>query len=319
MNEANADEALPAWMGGIDPSQLGFPFEVDRSRYVKETGLAYKHTDRGELLLDAYRPTHGDEPAPLVVMIHGGGWRGGGRYQMGLTRWAGYLASAGMAVVSIDYRLAPATSYPDSFQDCLDAVDWAVEHAHGLGADVERMGLWGDSAGGHLVLLLGTSQTRDDYRGPRLRAGAERIRSVVAWYPPTDLLALHTAESRAHDGPTVTGGFVGCPPESDPERWRLASPIEQVHPQAPPTLILQGTRDLLVPQAQALAYAARAEEHGAAHELHIVEDGVHGFDRVAPGEDARRLIERTRTFLLDHLEAERHSQPPAESDGVAEA
>jgi acetyl esterase/lipase len=304
MSEAPADAALPAWMGEADPSQLGFPIEIDRNLYVKQRGLTYKQTASGPLLLDAYRPALHEAPAPLVVMIHGGAWHRGGRFEMGLTRWAGYLASAGFAVVSIDYRLAPATSFPDSFADCVDAVDWAVEHAERLGADPERIGLWGDSAGGHLVLLLGTSQTRPDYAGPRLRAGGQRIRGVVAWYPPTDLVALHEAEVRAHGGATTTSGFVGALPETDPERWRLASPIEQAHAAAPPTLILQGTRDLLVPHAQALAYAERLEALGAEHELHIVEGAVHGFDRVAPGEDARRLIERTRSFLSEQLGAE---------------
>lgn len=305
MSDAPPAITLPAWMGGADPSQIGFPFELDRSLYTREPGIAFKRTPQGDLLLDAYRPTGGPHPAPLVVMIHGGGWRGGGRHQMGLSRWAGYLASAGLAVVSIDYRLAPATRFPDSFQDCVDAVDWAVENAGRLGADPEHLGLWGDSAGGHLALLLATSQTRDDYAGPRLRAGGARIRAVVAWYPPTDLLALHRAERAHHAGPTATSAFVGDEPEADPARWRLASPIEQAHPATPATLILQGTRDLLVPHAQALAYAARLEGHGAAHELHIVEGGVHGFDRVAPGDEARRLIGHSRDFLLDRLRAER--------------
>ena len=303
MSEAPSAPSLPAWMGDVDPSRIGFPFEVDRAAYRKEPEIAYKRTDDGELHLDLYRParTAGSGPAPLVVMIHGGAWRGGGRFQMGLTRWAGYLASAGLTVVSIDYRLAPATSFPHSFQDCVDALDWAVENAERIGADAERVGLWGDSAGGHLALLLGTSQTRGDYAGPRLRSGGGRIACVVAWYPPTDLLALHEAERRAHGGQTLTGSFVGAAPEQEPQRWRLASPIEQLHRDAPPTLILQGTRDLLVPHTQALAYAERAEAHGAEHELHIVEGGVHGFERVGPGEEARRLIERSRVFLLDRL------------------
>ncbi|MBW2699171.1 MAG: alpha/beta hydrolase [Deltaproteobacteria bacterium] len=134
MSEAPSQAAVPAWMGDVDPSQIGFPFELDRSAYTKRTGLVYKQTDIGPLHLDAYRPTNVDAPAPLVVMIHGGGWSRGGRYEMGLTRWAGYLASAGLAVVSIDYRLTPATRYPDSFGDCLDAIDWAVENAGDLGA-----------------------------------------------------------------------------------------------------------------------------------------------------------------------------------------
>lgn len=291
---------LPAWMGEVDPSQIGFPFSPDRSRYEKRTEIVYKQTDRGALHLDAYHPRDVTRP-PLVLMVHGGAWRGGGRYEMGLSRWAGYLAEAGLGVVSIDYRLAPDTTYPDSFQDCVDALDWCIAKADELGIDPERVGLWGDSAGGHLALLLATSQTRADFPGPRARCGGKRLRAVVAWYPPTDLLSLHRAETRtALSGGTVRA-FVGADPEHDPERWRQASPIEQAHAEMPPALLLQGTRDLLVPHSQAMRFTQRLAELGAAHELHVVEDAVHGFDRVAPGDEARKLIARAREFLLERL------------------
>ena len=185
-------------------------------------------------------------------------------------------------MVSIDYRLAPATTYPDSFQDCLDAVDWAVEHAAELGADPERIGLWGDSAGGHLVLLLATSQTHPDFAGPRLRSGGERLRAVVALYAPTDLVALDEAERRGRLARSRYANFVGVDPEHDPARWREASPIEHVHARLPPIFLLQGTRDFLVPHSQATRFAERLAAAGAPHRLEIVEGGVHGFDRVAP-------------------------------------
>ncbi|MAJ61008.1 MAG: hypothetical protein CBC48_14180 [bacterium TMED88] len=296
-----AETPLPAWMGNVDPSQVGFPLEVDRSRYTKTTEIPFKKTEQGVLHLDAYRPTGVPEPTPFVLMIHGGGWRGGGRFNMGLPRWAGYLACAGFSVASIDYRLAPETSYPDSFQDCLDAFDWCVQHAQDLGADPDRMGLWGDSAGGHLALLLATSQTRSDFDGPRLRSGSERIRGVVALYPPTDLLRLHELERRFHPGTTTAAQFVGAAPEAEPERWTQASPLHQVHSKAPPTLLLQGTSDLLVPEQQALDYAARAQSLKAPHELHILQGGGHGFDRVAPSAEACQLIERSRSFLIENL------------------
>ena len=289
---------IPAWMGDVDPKQIGFPLPLDKKAYTKRVEIPYKETPSGALHLDAYRPASGDRH-PLVVMIHGGGWAGGGRFEMGLSKWAGYLASAGLSVVSIDYRLAPQTQYPDSFQDCLDAVDWAVEHASELGANPERVGLWGDSAGGHLALLLATSQTHPSFSGPRLQCGAERLRAVAALYPPTDLLRLHRAESR-NGGATVLA-FVGVDPDSDPARWREVSPIEHVHESLPPLLILQGTRDLLVPHSQATSFAERLAAAGARHEIHLVEDGVHGFDRIAPGLHALTLIERTRDFLLEHL------------------
>jgi acetyl esterase/lipase len=302
MSERQTAVEIPAWMGDVDPSEIGFPLPVDKSRYTKRIEIAYKETPEGPLHLDAYRPVLSDgDRAPLVVMIHGGGWHQGGRFEMGLTRWAGYLASAGMAVVSIDYRLAPVTHYPDSFQDCIDAVDWAVEHAGELGADPERIALWGDSAGGHLALLLATSQTRETFLGPRLRTGGRRLRGVVAWYPPTDLLRLHRAEASGGLDAGVVRSFVGADPAADPARWLEASPIEQAHAGIPPSLILQGTRDLLVPHTQATSFAEKSSELGATCEIHVVEGAVHGFDRVAPGPEAISLIERNREFLREHL------------------
>lgn len=292
-------DALPEWMGEVDLARIGFPLPIDRAAYRKTPGITYKDTPDGPLQLDAYRPTGGARH-PLVVMIHGGGWARGGRFEMGLTKWAAYLAAAGLAVVSIDYRLAPRTTYPDSFQDCLDAVDWAVEHAEELGADPARIGLWGDSAGGHLALLLAASQTHPAYPGPRLRSGGERLRAVAALYPPTDLVALDRSAQRA-GGPPLVRDFVGAAPEAAPERWREASPIEHVHPQLPPILLLQGTRDLLVPASQAHRFAERLAAIGAAHRLEIVEGGVHGFDRIAPTERAIALIEATRAWLVEHL------------------
>ena len=288
------------WMGDVDPSQIGFPFTVDKRRYTKQMEVAYKSTPAGRLHLDVYRPV-GAGPYPVVVMIHGGGWARGGRFDMGLSKWAGYLAEAGLAVVSIDYRLAPATTYPDSFQDCLDAVDWVVDRAAEYDLDPGRMGLWGDSAGGHLVLLVATSQTNPAFTGPRLRSGGKRLRAVVAFYPPTDLIELQRAIARGPVPNPIVRDFVGVDPDADPARWREASPIEHVHQQLPPTLVLQGTRDFLVPHWQATSFAERMAAVGARCQLEMVENGVHGFDRVAPNARARALIERSRAFLVEHL------------------
>ncbi len=291
---------LPHWMGDIDPDRIGFPLRVDRGAYRKQVGIPYKETGHGPLLLDAYRPAQGDSH-PLVVMIHGGGWARGGRFEMGLTKWAAYLAAGGLAVVSIDYRLAPATTYPESFQDCLDAIDWSITHAAELGADAERIGLWGDSAGGHLVLLTATSQTNPDFTGPRVRATGDRLRAVVALYPPTDLLALHAIEQRGRAGTRTVRDFVGVDPDRDPARWRDASPIEHVHPALPPIFVLQGTRDYLVPHSQATAFAERLRAVGAPHRLEIVDGGLHGFDRLAPDDRAIALIGEVRDFLVQRL------------------
>ena len=262
----------------------------------------YKRAAGGALELDAYVPT-GGAPPPLVVMIHGGAWMGGGRFQMGLTKWAGYLASAGLGVVSIDYRLAPATSFPDSFQDCLDAVDWAVENAAALGVDASRIAVWGDSAGGHLALLLAFSQTHPSYSGPRMRCAPGALRAVAALYPPSDLRRLDEAERRGLGIGGAVSAFVGAEPEAQPARWQQASPVEWIHSSLPPVLLLHGTRDILVPASQSTRLAERLAAAGVAHRLEIVDEAPHGFDRVAPGERALRLIEDCRSFLREHLSA----------------
>jgi acetyl esterase/lipase len=209
-----------------------------------------------------------------------------------------------MSVVSIDYRLAPHTTYPDSFQDCLDAVDWAVDHAEELGFDATRIGVWGDSAGGHLALLLACSQTHPSFPGPRMRASRTALKAVVAFYPPTDLERLYASEQRAGIlEASVVRAFVGRRPEEDTARWREASPIEHVHENLPPIFLLQGTHDMLVPKSQAIRFAERLVQVGAEHRLEIIEDGVHGFDRIAPSPQTVELIEETRRFLTERLAA----------------
>ena len=83
--------------------------------------------------------------------------------------------------------------------------------------DPDQIGVWGASAGGHLVLLVATSQTHPDYTGPRMKTPGEQLQAVVAWYPPTDMLKMHEMESRAGVSATVRD-FVGVDPEQDPER-----------------------------------------------------------------------------------------------------
>ena len=84
-------DLLDPLSGDVDPSEIGFPLPVDKSRYTKRIEIVYKETPQGPLHLDAYRPVLADgDRVPLVVMIHGGGWHQGGRFEMGLTRWAGW-------------------------------------------------------------------------------------------------------------------------------------------------------------------------------------------------------------------------------------
>lgn len=133
------------------------------------------------LELDLYRPPAAD-PLPVVIYLHGGGWRQGTRAAAspGFRDWnpgvLTRLAAAGFAVVSADYRLSGEARFPAQLEDVYRAVDWVATAGKAHGADPSRVLLWGDSAGGHLAALAATSGPR--VRGAYLRL-VEKIKDAV--------------------------------------------------------------------------------------------------------------------------------------------
>ncbi len=101
-------------------------------------------------VLDLFRPVK--ENAPLVLLIHGGGWTGGHRFQYQQTCLQ--LASAGFAAATIGYRLVPDAVWPEIAYDVLRGAAYVCQHAEGFGIDARRAVTWGSSAGGHLALAM---------------------------------------------------------------------------------------------------------------------------------------------------------------------
>ena len=126
------------------------------------------------LELDLYLPRE-DGPVPVIVHVHGGGWRRGSRRHPLPVLGADFydrLAAQGFAVAAVDYRLSGEARFPAPLDDVRTAIGWVGEHAAGYGLDTGGVFLWGDSAGGHLALLAALT-------------GAT-AHGVVAWFPVTD-------------------------------------------------------------------------------------------------------------------------------------
>ncbi len=142
------------------------------------------------LELDLYLPAH---RAPVVLFLHGGGWRLGSRHSAG-PQFAGsapfeQLAQAGIGVASIDYRLSGEAVWPAQLHDAKAAVRWLRSRADELDVDPDRIAAWGESAGGHLAALLGlTGGELDGEVG--VTGVPSSVRAVVAWYPPTELATV---------------------------------------------------------------------------------------------------------------------------------
>lgn len=227
------------------------------------TGLTYStYVDRNgvtqPLLLDLMVPSSssssGAGPVPLVIWIHGGGWKSGSRAPMPAR--VTDLCARGYAVASPDYRLTTVALWPAQIQDVKAAVRWLRENALSYGIDPDRFGVWGESAGAHLASLLGTSggvsSSTVGNTTVLLEDGGDplnpssRVQAVVDWYGATDFLQMRFYPSSVgnHDASTSDESrLMGAPIQQVPERVATANPITYVSQDDPPFLVMHGTID----------------------------------------------------------------------------
>ena len=235
------------------------------------------------LELDLYRDVGPSEAsAPLIVFVHGGGWRVGHRRAPRETRdWSdGFferLCAAGFVVAAVSYRFSGEAKFPAQLDDVVDAVRWLHDHAAEVGIEPQRTYLWGASAGGTLAALAA------------LVPAAPRVRAAVIWYAVSDFLALDleaTDNFEAH----LFGGPIG----EHLELARTASAVTYVRPDAPPILIQHGEADTWVPFDQALRLEKALQGVGAPVELDAIPGADHFFGG-AP--DVELIFERALAFL----------------------
>ncbi|GIG56091.1 hypothetical protein Lfu02_04630 [Longispora fulva] len=216
------------------------------------------------------RPTSGTRPA--VVWVHGGGWNLGDRGEAPL--WHRWLNDRGYAVFAIDYRLAPPARWDQAPGDVRCAVGWVKANAGRYQVDPARVMLAGGSAGGNLALM---GAYADDRVKPSCDVGDTSVLAVAAFYPPSDVAALW----RDSGLPSVRGwaeNYAGGTPQQQPEHYRLASPVTYVRAGLPPTLLMHGERDHVVPYQQSPELAAKLAAAGVPHELVSVPYAEHIFD-----------------------------------------
>jgi acetyl esterase/lipase len=245
------------------------------------------------LELDLYLPGSAAGPVPVVVHVHGGGWRRGSRRHPLPALGDGFyqgLAASGIAVAAVDYRLSGEARYPAAVDDVRAAVAWARSALPGYGVTPGPLVLWGDSAGGHLALLVALSGTEPGNTGSD-NSGLHNagVDGVVAWFPVTDLTAMP-----GDDPGTREALFLGAPPSRVPDLARAASPITHVHAGAPPVLLMHGDSDTMVPADQSIRLAAALTDAGATATLELVPGASHFWDGAA---DVPGIVARSARFV----------------------
>lgn len=257
-----ADPGAP--LSGYPRKALGLPTaaELTTATYVRD--VIYGHRDGMALTYDVFKPKNPN--GALVVNMVSAGWRSSwgppeerqARYQ--------WLIDKGFTVVALHHSSAPRFQVPDAAADIRLGLRHIKLHAKDYGANPDRIGVWGASAGGHLSLVAGLMADDGNPSATNaLERSGNRVRAVVAYFPPTDLDTL--LGDRAKQGAI----------DFDNALRASVSPIHFVDAKDPPTLIISGGADKGVPVSQSETMHAALDKAGVENKLTIFPDADHDF------------------------------------------
>ena len=224
--------------------------------------------------LDIYLPKNRAQPVPALIYVHGGGWSSGSPRRAGRPL-VHCLAAAGWGVAAINYPLSPAATFPDHLVGVKRAVAWVRSAGSSHGLDSSRPVIVGGSSGAHLAALAALTPGRPDLQ-PGFENDDTSLSACVGLYGIYDFVNRHRTR---FDWPLIPRRVMKTTPQEDPALYRLASPIDQVHAEAPDFLLLHGTHDPLVPPAETEHFVialAGVSRHRVAY-LEILGAG-HSFD-----------------------------------------
>lgn len=271
------------------------------------TGIGYR-----PVLLDVRVPaitnataTPTQTPLAALVWVHGGAWWAGDRRYLPPTLAPGELADAtlarGMAYVAVDYRLALEAPFPAQIHDVKAAIRYVRRFADVFGIDADRLGVLGESAGGHLVALLALTAGIAAIDGTEgVPDGRSDVAAVVDWYGVHDIRAWAGEQSGDEPSPIamLLGQASGAP--TDTALAASASPVTYVSPTAAPVLLIHGDADLTVPFSQSEELLAAGIAAGMDIELVRVPDADHCFVGYP---DVPSLVARSVDWLASRLNA----------------
>jgi acetyl esterase/lipase len=274
------------------------------------------------LKLDVYTPTRQVyEKTPVVIYIHGGAWIAGFKEGLNFNRFnqaANDLRESGYAIVSISYTLAQSNQspFPACIEDAVDAVIWVYTHAPDHNFDINNVGLFGESAGAHLAMMVAYGHPTlylRDYPQVRFNYvvdiyGPNRLKNIYH-APAIDTLyaALGKLPDRFQSHLDLAKYIFGFDPKQDTARatqiMETYSPYNYVTPAAPPTLLIQGDSDRVVPLEQSITLRAKLDSLGVENEMHIIEGADHAFAK-ATAEQKSELQKWIVGFVQRHYSKE---------------
>jgi acetyl esterase len=284
---ADLNPLATLWLGDIEAPA---PDEIETMENIDGTAL------RAAI----WRPTPSAGPAPVIVYIHGGGFRTGTFTETAADlRW---FADQGWLVVSIEYRLATPgnPTWDEATRDATCGLAWAGRNSTELGGDPSRIALMGDSAGGNLAINVGFAAAAGRVTGD-CPSPVPVPSAIAVQYPAVDVESIYT------DGFPIPGfepealveDYLGGPPERFPERVAAVSSASYITPEAPPTLIILPEKDSLVVARGTEAFAQAAQAAGGDLRLVRIPFANHVFNQLAANSLGNQIGRSLRLRFID--------------------
>ena len=254
--------------------------QLNNDRINIKTDIPYADTENPRQSLNLILPKDRKKKIlPALIYIHGGGWKNGNKNQ-GNVRLIPYVESGEYVGISIGYRLSGEAQWPAQIHDCKAAIRWVRGNAKNYGINPEKIGMFGTSAGGHLVAMLVTSKNVKELEGDlgNYKKMKSTVHCVVNFFGPSALLEMSKYPSRIdHDAAnSPESELIGGALQENKKKAMDASPINYVTKDDCPFIHVHGTDDQLVPYNQSVILHKKLLENGCDSRLITVKGGGHG-------------------------------------------
>ena len=257
--------------------QVVLPFSKRRHGVEVTRNLEYRRVAGTVLELDVVAPTEDGSERPAILQIHGGSWVMGDKREQGWPLLS-HLAANGWVCFNLNYRLSPGATFPDHLIDLKAGLAWIREHAAEWNIDPSFIAVTGGSAGGHLAALMGLTANDPEYQ-PGFEEADTSVQAAVPIYGVYDFTSRLGTNRLPFWYRRLERQIMKAFRDEEPDKFRRASPIERIHPDAPPFFIIHGDRDTLAPVEEARDFADALRKISTAPVLYAELEGAqHAFD-----------------------------------------
>ena len=265
--------------------------KIQEGRVSIQEGVEIGKGDGKSLEADIFLPPLEEKNRPAILFIHGGGWIEGDRSQ--LRGYGILLARLGFVTMCNSYRLSNEAHWPAQIQDVKCAIRYLRANAQKLGIDPERIGVSGNSAGGHLSLMAAATSYDDSFEGDGGNNDvSSKVKATCAIYPPTTIRKLEL-------DPLENAYAMLMGSEASEEDYKKASPMNYVSQDFPPCMLVHGSTDSVVPLKESTGFYDKLKEKNIPASLHVYAEEEHAFD--GESEKGRSVADLQALFFKKYL------------------